>query len=288
MNENTVLRSVRLVLASELHEVAPGLMVRRPFPSANLRDVDPFLMLDHMGPATLRPGEGSGVPAHPHRGFEAVSIIFEGYVEHRDSAGNHEVMGPGDVQWMTAGSGVIHSEMLQDAFREGGGTLHGVQLWVNLPRRDKMIAPRYQNIRAASIPVVETPGGRVRVIAGELLGERGPAETRTPLVAAHVVLEGDVRFEVPAEYNAMLYVLTGGVAAGEHRLREGEMCVFAPGGTALEFAATEPGSQVLLLAGEPLNEPVVAVGPFVMNTRLEIMQAFDDYSSGVMGTLREN
>src|SRR5947199_3492383 len=183
-----------------------GMIVTRPFPTARLDHLDPFLLLDRMGPITHGPGEAAGAPDHPHRGFETVTYVLEGAIEHKDSQGNRGRIGAGDVQWMTAGAGVIHSEMPAEEIRERGGRVHGFQLWVNLPRRDKMMAPRYQELRAAEIPTAASADGKVTVtvIAGESLGTRASIDTRTPIIVLHLRLTPGARFTqpVPATYNA--------------------------------------------------------------------------------------
>jgi redox-sensitive bicupin YhaK (pirin superfamily) len=175
----------KLVKATE-ERVAPNLVVRRPLPAHDVDYIDPFLLLDHMGPRVIKAGEEGGVPDHPHRGFEPVTFLFEGVVEHKDSQGNHSKISDGDVQWMTAGSGIIHSERMAKELTEKGGTFHGVQLWVNLPAKDKMTKPSYQNIRSETIPVVEKEGIAIRVIAGELFDKKGPAKTHSPVLALHI------------------------------------------------------------------------------------------------------
>lgn len=281
-------RSVAQIVHGERHQVAPGFSVRRPMPTRELRGVDPFLLLDHVGPTELAPGEGSGVPEHPHRGFEAVSFLFEGAMHHSDSRGNHATMRSGDVQWMTAGAGILHAEMLDERLRTEGGLMHAVQLWVNLPRSAKMTEPRYQNLAAASIPTVEREGARLRVIAGELFGTAGPAETHTPVLAVHVLLEpgASVRVPVAPEFNALAYVLEGSGRAGDADVAAGTLARFGADGDAVDLAAAADAPMtLLLLAGVPLNEPVIAYGPFVMNTRKEIEEAIDDYQAGRFGSI---
>ena len=265
-----------------------GFVVRRPFPTIALADVDPFVLLDHLGPFDARPGEAKGAPDHPHRGFETVTYILEGDLEHKDSAGNHGRLGPGDVQWMTAGAGVVHSEMPSEAVRRDGGRIHGVQLWVNLPRRAKMAKPRYQEIPAARIPHVSKDGMTVRVLAGEAYGASAVIETHTPILYFHVSLAEGARFEerAPEGFTLMAYVLSGDVRAGanERRAREGELAIFGDQGGAVTLAA-DAASEVLVIGGVPLREPVARYGPFVMNTQQEILQAFEDFRAGRMGAI---
>jgi redox-sensitive bicupin YhaK (pirin superfamily) len=271
-----------------------GFLVRRPFPKRALSEFDPFLLLDEMGPMDLAPGKAKGAPDHPHRGFETVTYILEGRMEHKDSQGHAGQLGPGDVQWMTAGSGVVHSEMPEREFARTGGRLHGFQLWVNLPRRDKMMRPRYQEIEAASIPVARTEDGlvSVKVIAGETLGARARIETQTPIMYLHFTLQpgGRVTQHVPREYNAFAYVIDGAgrFGADEVDASDGQMVMFARDADQVLLVnpadATTP-LNVLLIAGVPLNEPVARYGPFVMNTRAEIYQAIEDYQNGRMGAI---
>ncbi|HEY7363500.1 MAG TPA: pirin family protein [Methylomirabilota bacterium] len=265
-----------------------GFAVRRPFPTPTLDHVDPFLLLDEMGPADLGPGEAKGAPDHPHRGFETVTYMLRGRLEHRDSAGNAGSLGPGDVQWMTAGAGVVHSEMPAAAFQRTGGRMHGFQLWVNLPRRDKMMAPRYQDVPAARIPVVRSAEGiTVKVIAGEALGARAVIDTRTPIMCLHFTLAPGARVvqPVPHDWNAFAYVFDGrGLAGKDDRLvSDGQAAIFATDGEGVALAAPASAQaplEVLLVAGLPLREPVARYGPFVMNTREEIVQAVEDFRGG--------
>jgi hypothetical protein len=285
-------RSVaRVVQAVSMVEGA-GFVVNRPFPTPQLMDLDPFLLLDEMGPVELGAGEAKGAPDHPHRGFETVTYMLHGRMEHRDSQGNSGQLGPGDVQWMTAGGGVIHSEMPEADFARGGGRMHGFQLWVNLPQRDKMMQPRYQEIPSAKIPSVESPDGRskVRVIAGEAMGAKAVIDTRTPISYLHYTVAPGTRVEhsLPADYGCFAYVFEGSgdfgssaTAAGEHQL-----VMFANDGDTISVAATgSPALQFLLVGGAPLREPVARYGPFVMNTKEEIMTAIRDYQSGHFGTI---
>jgi len=291
--QDTSRREVLTVIRAERKIEGAGFPVRRPFPSAGLPLVDPFLLFDHFGPTTWGPGEAIGAPDHPHRGFETVTYILEGRNEHRDSFGHHGVLGPGDVQWMTAGSGVVHSEMPEVAFRRTGGVSHGFQIWVNLPARDKMMEPRYQEISAVEIPIGESPDGRVsaRVIAGEALGASAVIETRTPISLIHYTIEpgGHAVQPVAEQHNGLVYVISGALEVGldSAPVREGEIAVLGAG-DAVDLAAPAhaPGAaQALLLSGVPLREPVSRWGPFVMNTKEEIHQAIADYQMGRMGNI---
>jgi redox-sensitive bicupin YhaK (pirin superfamily) len=265
---------------------APGLVVDRPLPGPEIDYLDPFLMLDHFGPDVVAPGEQGGLNPHPHRGFETVTVMLEGAMEHHDSQGNHGVIGPGDVQWMTAARGIVHAEYREGEFARRGGRLHGIQLWVNLPRVHKMREPGYQDLGAQRIPGVPVQGGDVRVIAGSFGGVTGPAHTFTPLAVLHIRLQagGSAGIPIADDWSAGAYVIRGSVAAGGQRIGEREMGVFEPGAGRIELVA-DAACEVLLLAGRPISEPVVSWGPFVMTTREEIMQAQRDYALGRMGTL---
>jgi redox-sensitive bicupin YhaK (pirin superfamily) len=264
-----------------------GFPVRRPFPTQRIDHFDPFLLLDEMGPMELGPGEAEGAPDHPHRGFETVTYLLDGEFVHADSQGNRGRLRPGDVQWMTAGDGVVHSEMPAEEIRRNGGRLHGFQLWVNLPRADKRMRPRYQDVRAAAIPVAESSDGklRVRVIAGEALGKRAVIDTRTPIFFLHFSLQPGARHvqPTPADHNVFAYVVSGAVTIGGRTLRDGQMALLGAG-DAVELAADQP-AELLLLGGKPLGEPVARYGPFVMNTRDEVVQAINDFRAGRMGAI---
>ena len=269
-----------------------GFPVRRPFPTPQCSQVDPFLLLDQMGPVDWPPDEAIGAPDHPHRGFETVTYLLSGEMEHKDSQGNYGKLNPGDVQWMTAGAGVVHSEMPTPEFRERGGVTHGFQIWVNLPARMKLTKPRYQDIPAVQIPEVELDeaGSRARLIAGTIGDATAVIDTHTPITFLHLVLQPGTPFThpVPASQNAMAYVISGSGLFGDDAktASEGQLVVFA--NDAEEATATalpEAPLDLLLLAGEPLNEPMVRYGPFVMNTQEEIFQAFQDYQSGRMGAI---
>jgi redox-sensitive bicupin YhaK (pirin superfamily) len=271
-----------------------GFLVRRPFPKSSFSEFDPFLLLDELGPINLKPGQAKGAPDHPHRGFETVSYVLDGRLEHKDSAGHAGLLNPGDVQWMTAGAGVVHSEMPESMFTQTGGRLHGIQLWVNLPQRDKMMPPRYQEIPAAHIPVAQTEDGSVtvRVIAGEALGAKAVIQTRTPITYLHFTLQPGATMiqPVPKEYNAFVYVLEGAGLFGTEPAPgdDGQMVLFSQDGEDVVLsnpADAQRPLDLLLIAGVPLNEPVVRYGPFVMNTEAEIIQAIDDYQEGRMGRI---
>ena len=287
------LRPVREIVDGVQTLEGGGFPVRRPFPTERLDGVDPFLLLDQMGPVDWPPGEAIGAPDHPHRGFETVTYLLAGKLEHKDSKGNVAYLGPGDVQWMTAGSGVIHSEVPDAEFKRRGGRVHGFQIWVNLPARDKMMSPRYQDVPAADIPQAESEDGRVkvRVVAGESLGAQAVIDTRTPISFLHFTVKpgGSIDQPVPAEHNAMAYVFSGEARIGPESgaVREGQLAVFAPGEVARIAVAPDAAgpAELLLLSGVPLNEPVARYGPFVMNTDQEIEQAITDYQQGRFGEI---
>jgi len=281
-------RSIRQLIHAMPQLEGEGMIVTRPFPTARLDQLDPFLLLDRMGPATHGPGEAKGAPDHPHRGFETVTYVLEGAIEHRDSQGNHGRIGAGDVQWMTAGSGVIHSELPSEEIRRDGGRMHGFQLWVNLPRRDKMMKPRYQELRAAEIPTATSADGKitVTVIAGESLGTKATIDTRTPVTYLHVRLAAGARFTqpIPKSYNAFAFVIRGEATFGDRAARENDAVLFESDGDEVSISS-ESGAELLLIGGVPLHEPVARYGPFVMNTPGEIRQAMIDYQTGRFGEI---
>jgi quercetin 2,3-dioxygenase len=275
--------------AGSNHWVGDGFPVRNLFPSNGV-DVDPFLMLDYAGPSRFEPAKKPrGVGEHPHRGFETVTIAYQGSVGHRDSAGNSGVIYPGDVQWMTAASGVVHEELHEAEFTKNGGVFEMVQLWVNLPKAQKMSKPRYQGITKAQIPVIELEGGgHARVIAGELLGRLGPAKTFTPVNLFDVILKAGERFELPLPdgHNAAVVLRKGDVLINGTDTLSGEALIapLSEEGDAVTLEA-KADTQLLILSGEPIAEPVASYGPFVMNTHEELAQAVEDYRAGRMGHL---
>jgi quercetin 2,3-dioxygenase len=287
-------RKVEEVITAHRQLEGGGFVVRRPFPTDGLDLVDPFLLLDEMGPADYGPGEAVGAPDHPHRGFETVTYMLDGAFEHEDSAGNRGTIAPGDVQWMTAGRGVVHSEMPTRGIREKGGRVHGFQVWVNLPARDKMIAPRYQEVPSAGIPEGTGADGlaRVRVIAGEALGVRAVIDTHTPIVYQDWTLRPGAVVEQPVAegQNAFVYVFDGSAVVGGEAtpLADGQLGLLGPGGSVRLAVPSDAkvGARLLLLAGQPLREPVARYGPFVMNTQAEIARAFSDFRSGRLGEIQ--
>ena len=281
-------RTVLRVVQSHHAQPAPGLDVLRPFPGPQLDYASPFLMLDHFGPDRIRPGEAGGLNPHPHRGFETVTFLFQGAMEHHDSSDGHGLLNPGSVQWMTAGSGIVHAEYRDKEFARKGGILEGVQLWLNLPRKYKMETPHYQDLQPDRIPVVKFEGGEVRVVAGEVLGTAGPAKSYTPVIAARVSLQpgASVVLRAPGGHNAYLYAVSGSGQSGGLTFGATQLLEYRNDGELVDIAASE-ATELLFLAGEPIDEPVVSWGPFVMNTREEIIQARDDYLAGRMGVLEE-
>lgn len=286
-------RSVEHTITAHRQREGGGFVVRRPFPTAGLDMVDPFLLLDELGPVEYAPGEAVGAPDHPHRGFETVTYMLEGEGQHEDSAGHRGVIGPGDVQWMTAGAGVVHSEMPSLTIQRDGGRVHGFQVWVNLPSGLKMTEPRYQEVARASIPQATSPDGLadVRVIAGEALGVRAVIDTHTPIVYQHWTLQPGATVTQPLaeSHRASIYVFGGEVDVGvdPKRVRDGQLGVLGDGESVhLAVPADAKGpAQLLLLAGVPLEEPVARYGPFVMNTEDELRQAFVDFRAGRMGAI---
>lgn len=271
------------------HWVGDGFPVRSLFSYDGLgQHISPFLLLDYAGPHYFEPtARRRGVGQHPHRGFETVTVVYDGQVEHRDSAGNGGIIGPGDVQWMTAGGGILHEEHHAPGFAKSGGPFRMIQLWVNLPAKDKMAPAGYQGILSADIPVVDLPdgAGKGRVIAGELLGATGPARTFTPINMWDLRLNPDAELtlDLPEGHTTMLVVLTGHVTVnGGQAAGEAEMVLLSREGGEVALHA-DGEAMLLVLTGEPIDEPIVGQGPFVMNTEAELRQAFEDFASGRFG-----
>jgi redox-sensitive bicupin YhaK (pirin superfamily) len=273
-----------------------GFPVRRAFAGVDLARLDPFIHMDQMGEVEYAPGEPKGTPWHPHRGFETVTYIMDGTFVHRDSHGGGGTITDGDTQWMTAGSGLLHIERPPEHLVVSGGLFHGIQLWVNLPRAKKWSPPRYQDIRGGQVSLLSSPdgGGLVRVIAGELAGHPGPGITHTPISLVHATVSPGAQIRLPwrPDFNALAYVLAGTGSVGPKRqpIRTGQLAVFGPGDVLSVRASSEqdsryPNLEVLLLGGEPIREPVAAYGPFVMNTREELIEAFEDFQAGRLGTI---
>jgi quercetin 2,3-dioxygenase len=293
----TAWRPVTKVVTGQRHLEGEGFPVRRPFPGMDLALADPFLLLDHMGAVEYGPGEAKGTSWHPHRGFETVTYIIDGAFQHQDSTGGGGLITDGATQWMTAGAGILHIERPPERLVASGGLFHGVQLWVNLPRAQKWAPPRYQDIGARDVTLLASDdgGALVRVIAGELAGHTGPGSTYTPITYLHATVSRGARLRLPwpADFSALVYVLAGrGTVGVEGRpLDEGQLAVLGRGDALVvreadsQPSASRDGWEILVLGGLPIREPVARYGPFVMNTRDEIIQAFEDYQAGRMGQI---
>ena len=285
---NLTARKILQIITSQSTVEGGGFKVRRPFPTQHVDHIDPFLLLDEMGPADYAPHKAVGAPSHPHRGFETVTYLLSGAMVHEDSIGTRAVIKPGGVQWMTAGSGVIHSELPTDDMMALGGRMHGFQLWVNLSADRKMIPPRYQGYDADELAQTQLPnGGLLKVVAGTVLGVTGPVETTSPMTYAHAAMQANETIEwIPdASHTALVHVFDGEVTVNDQKVVSGQMVVFERSTGAVKIStdvANVKNAQVLILGGAPLNEPVVRYGPFVMNTRQEIVDAVNDYQNGVL------
>lgn len=288
---DVVERPVRSVTTAPSGFEGEGFPVRRAFAGVDLADLDPFIHMDEMGAVDYGPGEPRGTDWHPHRGFETVTYMLDGTFQHQDSHGGGGVITDGATQWMTAGGGILHIETPPKALVISGGLFHGIQLWVNLPAKDKMTAPRYQNLDALKVALLASPdgGALVRLIAGDIGGFRGPGSTHTPITVAHVTLAPGARLALPwrTDFNALAYVLDGtGHAGGERRpVEAGQLVVFGTGAALTLEAGAQRPLDVLLLGGQPIREPVAAYGPFVMNTRSELVTAVEDFQAGRLGTV---
>jgi quercetin 2,3-dioxygenase len=292
----TTLRPVTRVSDAPSGLEGEGFPVRRAFAGASLAELDPFVHMDQMGEVEYAPGEPKGTPWHPHRGFETVTYMIDGVMQHQDSIGGGGVISDGSTQWMTAGSGILHIERPPDQLIASGGLFHGIQLWVNLPSADKWIDPRYQGIEGDQVLLLTSHdgGALVRVIAGDVAGHRGPGSTHTPISLVHATVEpgAELLLPWPRQFNALAYVLAGsGVVGPDARpVHTGQLAVFGPGDALVLRAdasqeSRHPALDVLVLGGQPIGEPVYAHGPFVMNTRDEIVQAFEDFQAGKLGTV---
>ncbi len=273
-----------------------GFPVRRAFAGVDHARLDPFVHMDQMGEVEYAPGEPKGTPWHPHRGFETVTYMIDGTFQHQDSIGGGGLITNGDTQWMTAGGGILHIEAPPEELVASGGLFHGIQLWVNLPKADKMIAPRYQDIGSSQVALVASPDGGAlfRVIAGDLGEHVGPGSTHSPMAMVHATISPGARVEIPwrSDFNALVYVLGGRGTVGSegHRIETGQLAVFGDGDALSISAASDqdsrtPNLEVLVLGGKPIREPIYAYGPFVMNTKEEVAQAFEDYQAGRLGTV---
>ena len=295
----SVVRPVSSVTSAPHGLEGEGFPVRRAFAGVSLSDLDPFVHMDQMGEVDYAPGEPKGTPWHPHRGFETVTYMIDGTFAHQDSHGGGGLITDGATQWMTAGAGILHIETPPEELVVSGGLFHGIQLWVNLPARDKMIAPAYQGLEAEQVTLLASPdgGALVRVIAGELAGHRGPGSTHTPMALVHTTLAPGAQLQLPwnPRFNALIYVLAGSGRVGDEGrpTRRGQLAVLGTGDWVSVRAddRQEPARQaleVLVLGGEPIGEPVAAYGPFVMNTRAELAQALEDFQAGRFGSIPPN
>ncbi len=286
-------RVQRVTTAPQGYE-GEGFPVRRAFAGIDLAHLDPFIMMDQMGEVEYAPGEPKGTPWHPHRGFETVTYIIDGTFDHQDSHGGGGTITNGDTQWMTAGSGLLHIEAPPEWLVQQGGLFHGIQLWVNLPSDAKMNEPRYQDLRSGQVALATSPdaGALVRVIAGSVDGHAGPGSTHTPMSLVHATIQPGARLELPWEvdYNALVYVLNGlgTVGATEHPIGTGQTAVLGAGDY-LTLAADRsqesrsPTMDVVVVGGRPIREPLAWAGPFVMNTKAEVLAAYDDFQRGRFG-----
>ncbi|MCC2547633.1 pirin family protein [Hymenobacter sp. BT175] len=285
----TSFRRIFQIIDGNKKLVGDGFDVTSPMPGPRIRQLSPFLLIDHTGPMPVAPTETPlGAHPHPHRGFETVTVVYSGHLAHRDTAGHSGQLGPGDVQWMTAGSGLLHEEMHEREFSKRGGVLELLQLWVNVPAQDKMAPPRYQELAAAAIPTLPAAGGpgTIRVIAGSYEHLAGPAETFSPLTLLDVHLPAGAAptLELPAHYNVGIYVVKGKVRLHDNRTAATkQLVVYGWDGPGIGLTAEED-SVLLVLAGQPIEEPLATYGPFVMNTNQELMQAITDFEAGKMGS----
>ncbi len=273
-----------------------GFPVRRAFAGVDMEQLDPFVHLDQMGEVEYAPGEPKGTPWHPHRGFETVTYIIDGIFDHRDSNGGGGRITNGDTQWMTAGAGILHIETPPESLVMSGGLFHGFQLWVNLPAAKKWTPPAYQDLRASDVALLSSPdgGALIRVIAGEVDGQQGPGSTQTPITLVHATVQPGAELRLPWQknYNALVYTAAGHGYAGEERrpVQMGQLTVFGEGDTIVMRAADvqesrSPSLDLFILGGQPIKEPVAWMGPFVMNTKAEVLQAFEDFQKGKLGTI---
>jgi redox-sensitive bicupin YhaK (pirin superfamily) len=290
------LRPVRSVVTAPSGFEGEGFPVRRGFAGVPLADLDPFVHLDQMGEVEYAPGEAKGTPWHPHRGFETVTYMIDGTFEHHDSIGGGGLITNGDTQWMTAGAGILHIEKPPDQLVASGGLFHGLQLWVNLPSAQKWVPPRYQDLRGETVTLLTSPdgGALLRLIAGDLAAHHGPGATHTPITIVHATLQPGAEVDLPWEpnFNALVYVMSGNGYVGPDRrpVQSGQLAILGAGnvirlGSDRAQDSRTPTLDVYVMGGQPIGEPVVQHGPFVMNTRAEIAQAVEDYQAGRLGTI---
>ena len=294
--QETTARKVLAVTTAPGGFEGEGFPVRRAFAGINYQYLDPFIMMDQMGEVEYAPGEPKGTPWHPHRGFETVTYLIDGQFIHKDSTGGGGSLGGGDTQWMTAGSGILHIETPPEELVVSGGLFHGLQLWVNLPAKAKMINPKYQDIHGGNVKLLTTPDGGsiLRLIAGELAGVQGPGATHTPITMIHATLSPGARITLPwrRDFNALVYALNGSGTVGEENrpFHMGQAVVFGEGDSISVQAdakqeSRSPNLDVVILGGEPIREPVAHYGPFVMNSHRELQQAIEDFNSGRFGQI---
>lgn len=293
----TVERAVRSVTTAPQGFEGEGFPVRRAFAGVDLADLDPFIHLDQMGEVEYATGEPKGTPWHPHRGFETVTYMIDGTFEHQDSNGGGGLITNGDTQWMTAGAGILHIEKPPEELVVSGGLFHGFQLWVNLPARSKLIAPRYQDLRGSEVALLTSPDGGtlIRLISGELAGHQGPGSTHTPITLMHATLQPGARLHLPwrEDFNTLAYVLNGRGTFGVEQAsaQMGQLVLFSRDGGAITATASSeqesrsPTVDLLILGGQPIGEPVAWYGPFVMNSHHELTQAYEDYRAGRLGVI---
>jgi quercetin 2,3-dioxygenase len=282
------LRTVAQVIDGATKKVGDGFEIASPMSGSRIRQLSPFLLIDHSGPTRIQATETPlGADAHPHRGFETVTLVYQGYLDHRDTAGHSGSIGPWDVQWMTAGSGLLHEEKFGKTFSQKGGVVELIQLWVNVPKKDKMVAPRYQELGKGLIPVFNEPHNKavLRVIAGQYNAVKGPAQTYSPIELWDLQLGagGSKVLHFSTDYNLGIYIVRGSVTINNRAATTKQLVNFGWNAERVEIAA-EADSLLVILAGEPIEEPLATYGPFVMNTNKELVQALDDYASGKFGT----
>ena len=288
-------RPVKRVTTAPSGFEGEGFPVRRAFAGVPVEDLDPFIHLDQMGSVEYGPGEPRGTNWHPHRGFETVTYMLDGTFQHQDSHGGGGVITDGATQWMTAGGGILHIETPPESLVVSGGMFHGLQLWVNLPAKDKMTSPRYQSLEGEQVALLSSSdgGALVRVVAGEVAGHRGPGDTHTPIAFVHVTVAPGAQLSLPwrPDFNALAYVLSGrgSVGAEGHPIEGGQLAVFGAGDrVTLRGGDGEEALEAIVLGGQPIREPVAWYGPFVMNTQAELQQAMDDYRAGKLGVIPPN
>lgn len=279
---------IKAIYNSKREEVVPGTFIERPIPQMGFKKLGPYILLDHLGPEPILPGNPINIPAHPHVGFSPVSIVLDGYLAHKDSMGNYSEINPGDVQWLTAGRGMMHEELSQKRMDEQGGTIHFVQLWVNLPKAFKKIKPAYQYISSDTIPNLNfAEGVNFRLIAGKYEGAEGPAKTYTKMVLGHLVMKAGstVSFTLPESFDKGFFLAEGTVEVGDKTIEKEQLVVFENGFSTFTIIA-KTDTDIIILTGEPINEPLIIYGPFVVNSLQEIPEVLADYDAGKMGVVR--